>query len=68
MRSIDGSKRLRLLFLTSKGLNNVHAGDVLLNKFVHAADLVAHIDEGFFDDALKNARRQKQHGNGRQDE
>ena len=68
MRGIDRSEGLRLLFLTSKGLDNVHAGDVLLNKFVHAADLIAHVDEGFFDDALKNARRQQQHRNGRQDE
>jgi len=44
----------------------VHSRHVLLNKLVHAADLVAHVDESLFDDLLKNPGRQQQHRNGRQ--
>ena len=63
MARIDAFKRLCLPLLSTKGLHDVHARDMLLNEFVHSSYLVSHIDKSLFDDLLKDPSGDQQNRN-----
>ena len=68
MRTIDVGKGLRLFFLPAKGLHNVHARHMLLDKLIDFRDPVANIHKGTLDVFLEDSGCPKQHRDGQQDD